>query len=417
MSLTLSPSVPRLPRLNAPLLAALLTGAAALLGLMLLGDGMLNDPDTFWQVKVGQWILGHHALPSTDIYSFTRLNAPWISTSWLSQVLLALSYGLAGVSGPVLLTLVAIALSVTLLGLFLNAHLEIPRSLLFVILAAAQSVGHFLARPHMLALPVMVAWVGLLMRAADRRTTPSLLFLPLMALWANLHGSFVLGLMLIGPIALVALWEAAAEERVALFARWVLFGIAAAIASCCTPYGYATPLASLHILSLGKALNVIIEWYPSNFSSFSLFALALLALIAIAFHFRIRLSPPRILLVLGLLWMALNHARNVEVFAFLVPLVLAKPIGELAPLPTTGVPSTAPTRVAALAIVLATLAITATYTSIRPFRVPEYRMPVAAVDAIERHQLKRVFNEYGYGGYLIWRDIPVFIDGRTELYG
>ncbi|MFX5237385.1 hypothetical protein ABTC85_20425, partial [Acinetobacter baumannii] len=90
----------------------------------------------------------------------------------------------------------------------LERHLEAPRAVLFAMLALMLSMNHVLARPHILALPVMVAWAGLLMTAADRRIAPSWWWLPLMALWANLHGGFVLGLALIGPMALEAVEHA-----------------------------------------------------------------------------------------------------------------------------------------------------------------------------------------------------------------
>ena len=75
---------------------------------------------------------------------------------------------------------------------------------MFVAAALALTMPHLLARPHVLAMPVMLAWVGGLVAAADRRGAPSFWLLPLMALWANLHGGFVFGLVLIAPIALDA---------------------------------------------------------------------------------------------------------------------------------------------------------------------------------------------------------------------
>ena len=78
----------------------------------------------------------------------------------------------------------------------------------------------------------MLAFIGGLMAAADRRTYPSWWLLPLMALWANLHGGFVLGLALIGPIGLEAVWSAEPGRRRQLIVRWGLFGVAALAASC-----------------------------------------------------------------------------------------------------------------------------------------------------------------------------------------
>src|SRR6267154_5062748 len=176
------------------------------------GNRLLIDPDTMWQITVGQWISDHRAVPETDVYSFTMRGQPWISTQWLSQVLYAKAYAAAGWSGPVVLAAAAIAATFGLLTKFLCKRLSESTTLVFVAAALALTVPHLLARPHVLALPVMVAWVGGLI-AADRRSAPSFWLLPLMALWANLHGGFVFGLALMAPIALDAVASAEPASR------------------------------------------------------------------------------------------------------------------------------------------------------------------------------------------------------------
>lgn len=404
-------------------LVPLCVGAGAYLFFLYVGDTLLQDSDSFWQIKIGQWILDHRALPYTDFYSFTRPGAPWISTSWLSQVLFAFSYAQWDWAGPVILTAVATALTAAILVYFLDAQLEIPRSVLFAMLALLLSLHHILTRPHMLALPVMVAWVGMLMAAADRRSAPSWYWLPLMALWANLHGGFVLGLALIGPIALEAVEHAEKGRRLALFMRWVLFGIGALIATCCTPYGWRTPLGATNILGLGELLTVIYEWMPANFSSFTAFEGALLGLIALGYYRGLVLSAPRIFLILFLTWSALTHVRSIEAFAFLVPLVLAKPLGQMFPRQEPDAagsdswPARYVTALGALMIVAAAWTSTSIYMGHHRFTFTMAQTPVAAVDLLEQRKAQRIFNGYQFGGYLISRGIPVFADGRAELYG
>ena len=203
----------------------------AIYGLFLLaGNRLLIDPDTMWQITVGQWILDHGAVPETDIYSFTMRGQPWISTQWLAQVIYAKAYALAGWSGPVVLAAGAIAATFALLTRFLSRRLGESTTLVFVAAALALTVPHLLARPHVLALPILVAWVGGLIAAADRREAPSFWLLPLMVLWANLHGGFVFGLMMIAPVALDAVWSADPKLRASLVLRWAAFGVAALVA-------------------------------------------------------------------------------------------------------------------------------------------------------------------------------------------
>ncbi len=404
-------------------LVPLCVGAGAYLFFLYIGDTLLQDSDSFWQIGIGQWILDQHALPYTDSYSFTRPGAPWISTSWLSQVLFAISYAQWDWAGPVILTALAVALSAAILVDLLDAHLEIPRAVLFAMLAVVLSLHHILARPHMLALPAMVAWGGMLMKAADRKVAPSWYWLPLMSLWANLHGGFVLGLVLIGPMSLVAIWDMESDKQVRLLLRWFLFGVAALAASCITPYGWRTLLGATNILSLGELLSVISEWMPANFASFSAFEGTLFGLVAIGLYRGLTLSPPRILLILLLTWMALTHVRSIEAFAFLVPLALAKPLGERSPLPRPDTPGAASwparyvTATGALMIVAAASSTTSIYMAHHRFTFAMDQTPVAAVDLLQKRGAQRIFNAYKFGGYLISRDIPVFVDGRAELYG
>lgn len=283
------------------------------------------------------------------------------------------------------------------------------------------SMGHFLARPHVLALPIMLAFVGGLLAAADRRTAPSWLLLPLMALWANLHGGFVMGLALIGVIGLDAVASVDRKDRLALAARWGVFELAALAASCCTPYGWNTLLASTKILSLGKLLSLISEWMPADFSSLDLFGASLLGLIAIGYYRGLVLPWTRILLLLGLVWAALNHVRNIEAFALLTPLVLAKPFAEqfgvtrAISLETRS--SFAVTAIAALAIIAVGWSITRSYATPYRYAFIGKQSPAAAVDLLERRHAQRIFSTAPIGSYLISRNVKTFIDGRAELYG
>jgi len=421
MSLSFANSVTMQSRARA--LVPLCVGAGAYLVFLFVGDTLLQDSDSFWQIKIGQWILDHQAMPTTDIYSFTRFGEAWISTSWLSQVMYAISYAQWGWAGTVIITAIAIALTAAIFVHLLNAHIEVPRSVLFAMLAVMLSLHHLLARPHVLALPVMVAWVGLLMSAADRRSAPSWFILPLMALWSNLHGGFVLGLALIGPIALEAVEHAEKGQRIRLFMRWVLFGVAALVAACFTPYGWKTLLGATNILKLGELLTLIFEWMPANFATFTAFEGALLGLIAFGYYRGLVLSAPRIFLILFFTWSALTHVRSIEAFAFLVPLVLAKPLGEMFGRPPVDAadgdrwPARYITALGALMIVAASWTSTSLYMGHHRFTFTMTQTPVAAVDLLEKLKVQRIFNAYQFGGYLIARDIPVFVDGRAELYG
>jgi len=401
--------------------AWLWVGAGALVLVLAQGTMMLRDTDTYWQLRVGQWILENHALPFVDVFSLTRAGAPWLSSSWLSQVLFAEGFALAGWAGIVALSAVAIAATFALMVAVLERRIPASYASMVAIMAFALSAQHFLVRPHVLAMPLMVGWVAGLIGAADRRAAPSFALLPLIALWANLHGGFVLGLALVAPIALDALWQAEAARRVSLALRWALFAVAAAVAACATPYGWHSLAASAKILDLGELLTLISEWMPVSFASFGLFEGCLLALIGAALATGVKLAPTRILLTLGLTHMALNHVRNIEVLALLLPIMLVAPLAEqfLPRGPAAPEQDAARPRWGAIAAVLAvTGAVAVGLAAARDYRPSDADRYGAALAALREHHAARVFNDYGFGGYMIWAGgPPPFIDGRAELYG
>ena len=385
---------------------------------LLAGNRLLIDPDTMWQVTIGQWILDHRAVPETDVYSFTMRGQPWISTQWLAQVLYAKAYAAAGWSGPVVLAATAIAATFALLTKFLCKRLGESTTLVFVAAALALTVPHLLARPHVLAMPIMVAWVGGLIAAADRRGAPSFQLLPLMALWANLHGGFVFGLVLIAPIALDAVLSTDVTLRKALALRWAAFAVAALVAACATPYGWDALLASQKILGLGGALPLIMEWKPAEFGSVGALEVCLLLGTGLALFRGVKLPPLRIVLLLGLLHMALAQGRAAEILALLAPLVLAAPLAKQIGRAEVSNPAAPPMRGVLFASVAIALVVgTFAYASVHRFEPHMHGSPVAAVTALKKLNLTRVFNDYDFGGYLIANGVAPFIDGRTELYG
>jgi hypothetical protein len=405
---TKASSVGRIP-------AWLWLGAGVYVLVLVNGSGLLSDSDTYWQIAVGQWILDHATLPRVDVFSFSKLGEAWISSSWLAQVLYAVSYNLAGWTGPVVVAASSIAATFALLAYILERRMASTYAALVALAAMVLSATHFLARPHVLAMPVMVVWTYGLMTASERRQPPSFWLLPLLALWANLHGGFVFGLVLAGAFAIDALWNAEPSQRKSLALRWGAFGLAALAACCFTPYGWESILASRRILDLGVLLRIISEWAPADFSKLSPFELTILALIAGAVYRGVKLSPPRIALVLGLLHMALAHGRNLEIFALLLPIVVLTPVSQqfaLQPLPSGRITFvSAAMLVVALGISTWALAVHRMYSPLKS------KSPAAAVEAIKTHNLRRVLNDRAFGGYLIWRQMPVFIDGRAELYG
>src|SRR5262245_37581067 len=185
--------------------AALLFGVSIFsVAIFALNRRFLNDPDTYWHIATGKWILANHAVPTHDIFSHTVLGQPWINTEWLAQIILFVTYNLAGWRGLVLLCGLVVAVTFVLLYALLTRELRATVALGASAISFLFVSNHFLARPHLLTFPIIVIWTGLLARASEENRIPNLWLLVLMILWANLHGGFTLGLLLTAGFGLEA---------------------------------------------------------------------------------------------------------------------------------------------------------------------------------------------------------------------
>ena len=171
-----------------------------------------------------------------------------------------------------------------------------------------------LARPHMLALPIAAAWSAGLLAARDRGRAPPLALAALMTLWANMHGGFIFGLMLIGPFALEALAEAPAGARLATARAWTLFGLAALAAALINPYGVEALILPFRLMGI-ENLSRISEWRPQDFSHPGTMELALLMLIGLTLTRPFAMPPIRAALLVALVAMALQHSRHQALLA------------------------------------------------------------------------------------------------------
>jgi hypothetical protein len=389
--------------------------------LLVAGNRLLNDPDSYGHLAVGRWIIEHRAFPTADPFSFTANGAHWIAKEWLSQILYAGAVAIGGWGGMVVLAAAAIAVAFAVLTRFLAEELAPLPAISLAAVAFAVLAPHALARPHALALPVMTAFVAELVRAVDRGRRPSLWLLPLMVLWANLHGGFTLGLLLTVAAGLDAIVSAAANERPRLARTWIGFAVALVIAACITPYGPESILVTFRVLGLGPALSIIGEWRPADFSRLAGLELCLLVGIGLALRFRVGLPPIRILILLGLLHLALSAERNGELLGLLVPLLVARPIALQYPeVAAARPPAIGGARAFALTGAIGfALAVAATAAVLATERfAPNPRVsPEAAVAVLRQTGESRVLNDYDFGGYLVYAGVPSFIDGRTELYG
>jgi len=384
------------------------------------------DGDTGWHIATGRWIVTHGAVPRSDPFSFTARGHPWVAHEWLSELAMYAAWRTGGWSGLILLFGAAVAALYAIIALHLRRWQRPGAAALMMIYLSIGLLQSLFARPHLLALPMLAAWLIALLRARERDRAPPLALAILMLVWANSHGSFVFGLALAGGLGLEALLSTPPGERLRAVRQWGLFGIVSLAAALATPAGLDGLLYPFYVNNL-SLLSLIAEWQPAQFGGASSLEVLLLSGLFFLLLRPVRIPVLRLLILLAALHITFDHIRNQMVLVTLATILLAEPLGrawgegverprpDLVPRLWAQRRELAPLLVVGLLLFLGT----ATYRLFTPFDRPDsYGVPVTALRNLPPElRDKPVFNEYSFGGLLVFEGIAPFIDGRSDMYG
>jgi len=367
---------------------------------------IFNDGDVSWHIATGQWILDHRAIPDSDPFSFTWFGQKWVPIEWLAEIFMTGAYRLAGYSGiAALVTLALIALHALV---FLNgARFVRPFAAAGIVVAMdVVLIPMMLARPHLIAWAMVAGWTWLMLRAREADRAPPLAAALLMIVWANLHGSFVMGLAIAAGFGLEALL--ASPDKARVIRTWGLFGLACAAAVLVNANGIEGVLHPFGIASL-EMLPLIDEWKPSNPAVTPFFFAVLAGALLMIWLKRPRLHWVRWLMLGGLLALAMLQVRHQAVLAIAAAMILPTGIGRQPQASTRKEAGLAAAAVAALVAVRAMLPLAPTENEANPWRL------IAQVPQPLRNQ--PVLNGYAMGGPLILSGIRPYVDGRGDMYG
>jgi hypothetical protein len=397
-------------------LRQLVVAAACLcvFGVVAFNPRVLNDGDTYWHLASGAWMLEHGRVPHVDPFSFTHGGQPWVAHEWLSEILMTLVFRAAGWTGIVLAFGLLTALSMGLLLERLSRWLgPVALAVTAWLVVGCMWVGLF-TRPHLIALPIMIYWTGRLLDARAEGRAPPLWLAGVLVLWANLHGSFVFGALVAAPLALEALAENWRDPW-PVVRGWGLFALACLAAVLVTPNGVEALIYPFQIMTM-KTLNGIVEWLPPDFRTMSTFQAALLFTLLVCLCRGVKVPFFRALLVLFILHMSLQHRRHELVLALIAPLFLAEPIGRSF---GRDRPRPGPAPWLAGGVFVLGVLIMAGVRAHDPVRRPDaVNTPKTALAHVPAAiQARPVLNTYSFGGYLVYRGVRPFIDGRADMYG
>ncbi|MGF6313500.1 hypothetical protein ABIB82_007616 [Bradyrhizobium sp. i1.8.4] len=406
----------------------LLVALLLLLYIVLLpADRLLLDPDLYWHIATGRRIWEGGSFPQVDEFSHTFRGHPWIARDWLADLIFFGAYRLSGFRGVAMITGGAVALGYALLFLMLARTMRFTVAIGVATVALALSVSHLHARPQIFCDGLMVVWVAALVRAVDTKTSPSLMLLPVITVWANFHASFLAGLALTIALAAEAVFESPGSKRLLVARRWAVFFVAAVGAACVTPYGARPFLMDFQLIGAHEAKPYINEWRAVSFDTAPTILFAVLALLFLALLNGAKVRFCRLTILLSVAAYMLTAVRFIFLFNILVPLLVATPLTrqfrflrlseQIASHPEFFTTTSQIGRRSLYGIYgLVAIMILATGLFSDSIKRPRFRQisPEGSVDYILAHNLHgNIYNSYNFGGYLIFRELPTFIDGRN----
>lgn len=400
------------------------------------------DPDMWWHLRTGEYILDE-GIPRQDVFSFTVPERPWITHEWLSQVFMWRLYTLGGFVALILgfAAIVAVAFWLVYRTCVGRPYLAAFVTLLAA-LAAAPTWG---ARPQMfnLLFLAIILWLVEGVRGGRFSQRAYWWLPPLTALWANLHSGFMVGVVL---LAVYAVGDAAQS----LLRQWVpgssdgpqrsmrqsgvlaLVAALSLLAAALNPNGFQLWLYPFETLRSPAMQQFIQEWQAPQLRLLMFWPFAALLLLGVlSWTYGRRPSLAHLLLFLGAGAAGLISARNIPLFAVVAAPIICRALWPLlarSRLARNERSALAQKRPAANLVALNALLFlvclfagalyVAQMIGDQQQSIAE-RYPVAAVDFMEERGLDtmRGYNDYAWGGYLIWRGIPVFVDGRADVYG
>lgn len=404
----------------------------------------ITDPDFWWHLRTGQYIVETRSIPYTDIFSAPRFGSEWVTHEWLSEVFIYTVFRTLGYGG-----LIAV-FSIFITGSFWLAYQRCRKrgvhlyiAAFAMLLGAVATMPTWGVRPQVFSLLFASVFITFLDQYSRREAMPSIWWLvPVMILWVNMHAGFALGLVLIALTIIGLLLDGFLRKdsfapiwRLTKPLAWLLIVCFAVV--FLNPNGarlYSYPFETLSSQAMMQYLH---EWKSPNFQEpmFQALALLLIGTFSVIALSKKSVRPGELLMLAATAWATLRSGRNVAFFALVATPLLAEHSWNwinsqwwsqrfnVPPASKAGTDSKLKLGFnAVLLLLIVTLAILGVRHSAADQSTSDaQRFPTAAVDFILAQKPPQpIYNEYIWGGYLIWRlypDYRVYIDGRADVYG
>ncbi len=393
----------------------------------------VRDPDIWWHLKVGDWVVQHHAVPHAGIFSRTAGNYPWVAYSWGYEVLLSYAYSWFGLVGFALFgVLLTTAVAFVLFWMLYRLCGEFWLAWILALAGSIAFVFSLLPRPVFVTMILFTVVLTFLLQAQRTGSMRLLWWLPaIFVLWANIHVQFVYGLFIVGLFAGINLLQRLAsrtgiEPDFVLAPTLPLSGLMGVLLACFAatflgPYTY-------HLYQVVAAYSnshvpyfMIEELAAFSFKSWTHYLLLLLTAAAFfAVGWQRKLDLFKLFLLIAASIITFRTARD----AWFVTICAVAFLADLRPREGISTPVLKLSELAAVGVVLAIsmvlIARNNDFNTRSLDRAVSSDYPVDAANFVRRYSFPGpLYNTLGWGGFLIWYmpQYPVAIDGRNDLYG
>ncbi|HET9844839.1 MAG TPA: hypothetical protein VFQ02_03785 [Nitrospira sp.] len=408
----------------------------------------LTEPDFGWHLRTGLDLLhSGFSLPHSDPYSHTMPDWPWVEHAWLTDVVIGATYSLGGGLGIIIL-FACVTTSAWLIG-SATSRAAVAFRRLACVMSLWVALPYLGARTQLVTLLGLAVLLFLLQRWQDGVPSARWWILPLFLGWANLHGGFLAGLMVLGLIIVTtAILRWLSERRIVLarkydepllswddLKRLTLLTMLSAGLTLINPYGWRLHAEIVDSLSDRFMLETLQEWQPLSLSGVAgrRYAVYLAGLTLSMMLWYRRTEPVRWVIGGVFLALSIRHMRNIPFFLICSVSTCADVVAQgFHTLERRWPGRRLAARQGSLAAAVALGAILfwlgadhlqqVAFSGTRPaeyFRSTSY--PIEAVEWIRMNRDllgRRLYNDYAYGGFLLWwlPETRIFIDGRMPAW-
>ncbi len=419
-----------LPRLRDILFLLVFLAAMAAGWRTLNGDGDLPR-----HLLMGRYIVETRSIPRVEMFSYLYAGLPYVAHEWFADVVYYLAYWSLGLGGVVLVTALLIASTFSVLYSAVVSRTQEPLLTLFLVAwGAACSYWHWVARPHLFSMLFLSIWLVMVDRIARGRRVRLWLLPALMAIWANTHAEFVAGFLVL--LAYLAGWvwiwlRERSDADAAVLRNLALTTGLSAVASLLNPFGMDAWRTVLAYLTNNQLMSTILEARAPDFSSSAFaaeFSLMIFALLILGLR-KGRVPPAHAILLAGFTALALRSGRNIHLYSIVAPFALAGPLVDIAETGFLRRLAAGFARVEAqlrgavwpVLTVLVCAALLVTGRIGADYKFDPTIFPVESMHWLRANpQSGRMFNDFLWGGYLVWNLWPSqqdFIDSQMDTTG